>query len=174
MRLWPVNVSALTRASYQNHMHVEVSAPWLPGPVLSCLPQLPGNCPELQAKWYGQRLTKALAFTHSNTSIFKYTNSSMHVYTNTKNQVSAHVSVWTAAWATASWHSLCKDNIKGENLVYLPPLKIIQTRSLFSSFFLLLSFLSHPPPSAELGFLLTLALRAAVYEAELMHIQHLL
>lgn len=91
-----------------------------------------------------------------------------------KNQVSAHVSVWTAAWATASWHSLCKDNIKGENLVYLPPLKIIQTRSLFSSFFLLLSFLSHPPPSAELGFLLTLALRAAVYEAELMHIQHLL
>lgn len=46
----------------------------------------------------------------------------------------------------------------------------------FSSLSLSLSFLSDPPPppSAELGFLLTLALRAAVYEAELMHIQHLL
>lgn len=68
--------------------------------------------------------------------------------------------------------------MKGGNSVYLPPLKISQTSSLLSFLSLSVSFLSDPPPtplpSAELGFLLTLALRTAVYEAELMHIQHLL
>lgn len=62
------------------------------------------------------------------------------------------------------------------NVVCLPPFKINQTSSLFFSLSHSVSFLSDrpPPPSAELGFLLTLALRAAVYEDELMYIQHLL
>lgn len=68
--------------------------------------------------------------------------------------------------------------MKGGNSVYLPPLKISQTSSLLSFLSLSVSFPSDPPPtplpSAELGFLLTLVLRTAVYEAELMHIQHLL
>lgn len=154
----------------------KVSAPWLPSRLLSCLPQLPGNCPELQEKWYGRTLTKSTCI-HTFKPFHIQVHKQLHACAH-KNKVNAHAQLraWTSmlAQASNSCRSLCKDNMKRGNLVYLPPLKISQTSSLFFSFSKF-SFWSLPlPPSAELGFLLTLALRAAVYEAELMHIQHLL
>lgn len=69
---------------------------------------------------------------------------------------------------------LCRGGTKRRIVIRLPPFR--RTHFPFSSLFLIHQVFSQTTPSssAELGFLQTLALRAAVYDAELMYIQHLL
>lgn len=69
---------------------------------------------------------------------------------------------------------LCRGGIKRRIVIRLPPFR--RTHFPFSSLFLIHQVFSQTTPSssAELGFLPTLVLRAAVYDAELMYIQHLL
>lgn len=69
---------------------------------------------------------------------------------------------------------LCRGGMQRRIVIRLPPFR--RTRFPFSSLFLIHQVFSQTTPSssAELGFLPTLALRAAVYDAALMYIQHLL